>query len=776
MAIFSICFALGVLVFHQLAWLPGWYWFGAFAGVCGLLWRLRRLRPVAVAVLGFVWSHAYALVTLPPYLPDSVETASDLLVRGHIVSLPQQSNGVTRLVFDATTLEFDDQKVQGRWRFRLSWREPPSLRPGDGWRLPVRLRRVHGYASPGAWDYEGWLYWQGIRYRGYVQGKSATAVLDANPCCRLTRLRGALRSAIDSLAISEFSRGVIRAITIGDGSGLSKESKALLRASGTSHLMAISGLHVGLLAGLGLLVVGGFWARLPVLCRRVPARVAGAVAGLSLAVPYSLLAGMGLPTQRALIMLLVFAVAICSRRHQTTMNALALAAFLVLAWHPPSVLSAGFWLSFVAVAAILAAIRLAQAKPVWVRAVLVQLSISLALWPVLMNFGMLPSPAAPLVNLILVPLFGFVIVPLGLLLVLLLALLPNAAHWLAWPLGSLLDGMYQSLELLVGLLPMPGLVTVAPGVPSLLLLVAAVGLLLVPPGVPLRWLGIPVFGILFLPPAPRLVPGEFELHLLDVGQGLGSVIETRHHTLVFDTGPEYRSGFSTAAAVIHPFLRRRGRNRIDRLILSHGDKDHAGGVEYLRTSLDVVQIQSGEPARIGAGVTQCVAGERWQWDGVDFEFLHPPADSRLSGNDASCVLRISNVAGSVLFTGDIGRGVEAKLVLDQAEKLHSRLVVAAHHGSRSSSDDLFVATTMPDYVLFASGWKNRYGFPAPEVAARWREAGAQALNTSHNGSIGLRFRADGTLSAPDLHRVANKRFWRHDGGLAQPGLEVSSGD
>ena len=775
MALFSICFVLGVLAFHQLAWLPGWPWACVVAGSCALLWRLRRLWPVAVILLGFVWSHVYALLTFPPYLPGIGETASDLIVRGRIVSLAQQSNGIARFVFEADSIEGDGQTLDGAWRLRLSWRDPPPIGAGDVWRLPVRLRMVHGYASPGAWDYEGWLYWQGIRYRGYVQYDATPMRLDSDVCCRLTRLRGELRSAIESLTVSKFARGVIRAITIGDGSGLSSETKALLRATGTSHLMAISGLHVGLLAGLGLLAIGGLWSRLPILCRRVPARVAGAVAGLSLAVPYSLLAGMGLPTQRALIMLSVFAGAMWLRRGQAILNALALAAILVLAWHPPSVLSAGFWLSFVAVAAILAAIQLGRGRPVWFRAVLVQLSISLALWPVLTIFGMPASATAPLFNLLLVPLFGFVVVPLSLLVVLFLLLSPDVAHWLAWPLGALLDGMHQSLASAVEL-SLPELVSVMPGMPPLLLLLTAVCLLLMPRGVPLRWLAIPVLGIVCLPPAPRLAPGEFELHLLDVGQGLGSVIETRRHTLVFDTGPEYPSGFSTAAAVIHPFLRKLGSGRIDRLILSHGDKDHAGGVEYLRSTLEVVRMQSGEPGRIGTGVTRCVAGERWQWDGVDFEFLHPPAESRLSGNDASCVLRISNTAGSVLFTGDIGRGVEKRLVRDRAAELRSRLVVAAHHGSRSSSDSLFVAASMPDYVLFASGWDNRYGFPAPEVVARWREAGALALNTSVTGSISLRFRADGTLSAPNLHRLANKRFWQHGSGLAQPGHAVSSGD
>jgi competence protein ComEC len=292
----------------------------------------------------------------------------------------------------------------------------------------------------------------------------------------------------------------------------------------------------------------------------------------------------------------------------------------------------------------------------------------------------------------------------------------------------------------------------------------------------LRWLALPMLGLLWLPRAAHLSPGEFEVHLLDVGQGLGTVVETRRHTLVFDTGPEYPSGFSAAAAVIRPFLASRGRSKIDRLILSHGDKDHAGGVADMLSTLAVQKVQSGEPERVGHAAERCVAGERWRWDGVDFEFLHPLAEAELSGNDASCVLRISNSAGSVLFTGDIGTGVERLLVRRMPEKLESKAVVAPHHGSRSSSSAQFVAATAPVYVLYSTGWANRYRFPAPQVAARWRAAGALALDTAPMGTIGLRFAADGTISGPTAHRLGNKRFWWHDSGLAEPMHAVSSDD
>ena len=771
---FSILFTLGVLAFHQLARLPDWYWLAAETALLIPLLALRPLRVVVALMLGFVWSHAYALITAPPYLPNDGQVLN-LTVEGRVVSLVNRPHGMARFIFEANTIEGRGDPLRGSWRFRLSWRDPPILGPGEAWRLPIRLRAVHGYASPGAWDYEGWLYWQGVRYKGYVPNGREAQRLPESPCCWLTRLRAVASAGIDSVGTSAFARGVMRAITVGDQSGLPAESKALFRVTGTSHLMAISGLHIGLLAGLGLFTVSWVWRRVPLLCARQPAHLAGAIAGLTLAGLYAALAGMGLPTQRALIMLSVFAIGTVLRRDHDTLHALAAAAVSVLLWHPPSIVSAGFWLSFGAVLAILASLQWTRGKSTWRRTIHVQLTITLALWPILMAFGMPASGVAPLVNLILVPVFGFLVVPLSLLGIVLLAFAPVAGHWLLSQVGELLGGVHAGLAL-VAELPLPELAASGLGTPESLLLLAAVGLVLSPPGFPLRPLALLLMGVLWMPRVLHLSPGEFEVHLLDVGQGLSTIVETRHHTLVFDTGPEYPSGFSTASAVVQPFLAGRGRHRIDRLILSHGDKDHAGGVNHLLSNFEVLMVQSGEPERLGRGAGRCKAGEKWWWDGVVFEFLHPVAEPRLSGNDASCVLRVSNSAGSILFTGDIGTRVEKRLARRLPEKLKSRAVVAPHHGSHSSSGKDFVAASDPDYVLYATGWANRYGFPAAEVAQRWLDAGAVALDTAVLGTIGLRFSANGTISVPTAARLDDKRFWWHDGGLAQPAHAVSSTD
>ena len=774
----AMLFGLGVLVFHQLARLPGGHWLAAELALLPVLLFVVRSPGAAALLLGFAWSHAYALATLPATFADD-DRVMRLVATGRVVSLPELSRNPTRFVFLAetieTTAEGSDPPLAGRWRLHLSWRDPPALATGDVWRLPLRLRRAHGFATPGAWDYEGWLYWQGIRYTGYVSTDSEPQRLATAACCALTRLRGGLSAAIDTAPISAFARGVIRAVTVGDRSGLSRDAQDLFRATGTSHLMAISGLHVGLVGGLGLVGISALWRRLPRLCARLPAPVAGAVAGLFLAACYAALAGFALPTQRAMIMLAVLALGLLARRASSPLHALALAMVCVLVWHPPSVVAAGFWLSFGAVLAILATLHLAGAAAAWRKALLVQLVLSLALWPVLNAFGLPTSGVAPLANLVLVPLFGLIIVPMSLLGAVLSGTLPGVANGVFSVVGGLLDlGRFGLAQLAL----LPWSITSPSGQDAAVItgFVVAIGLALAPPGFPARWLALPLLLVAWLPRQPGLAEGEFELHLLDVGQGLGTVVATRRHTLVFDTGPQFQSGFSTAQAVVAPFLATRGRRRIDRLILSHGDQDHAGGVRYLLDTLDVATVISGEPGRIDVASTPCVAGQQWEWDGVAFEFLHPGAADRFAGNDASCVLRISTDTDVLLLTGDIEQRVEQLLTARNPERLRSSLVVAPHHGSRSSSSAPFVEATRPAFVLYAAGWANRYGFPADAVTRRWRDAGATGLSTATMGTISFVFHADGKISGPTSHRRAAARFWSHTGGSADAAHAVSSAD
>ncbi len=773
MVLFAFFFGAGVLVFHQLPGLPHTAWLSVGPIIAFFVSRVSwRLIPLGL-LAGLWWSHGYAVLNKPADLPVA-EPVVRAWVEGDVANLPQHRSHATRFVLQAQRLTIGDVDYHGDWRFRLSWRDAPEVRPGQRWLLPVRLRAAHGYASPGSWDYEGWLYHQGIRYTGYVSGDGEALPLTDLSCCGVDRARASISSAIAGIDASAFALGVMRALTVADRSGLSTDTRALFRNTGTSHLMAVSGLHIGLVAGLAMLIVTMFWRLVPTLCNRIPARIAGAVVGMLAATFYGVLAGMGLPTQRALIMLCVFATALILRRRIAPFKVLAVALMCVLLWHPPSIIDAGLWLSFGAVLVILTAATWQRGMGKVRQAIGTQLAITIGLWPILVAFGLPVSAVAVVVNLLVVPLFGLLIVPGSLLGTVVLWVHAEAGGVLLVLLARLLDGVHWGLvrfEDLATVLPMGGSADVF----AIAAAAFAVVIWLQPPGWPLRWVAIPLFGLVWLPRAPALAIGDFQFDLLDVGQGLSAVVSTRNHCLVFDTGVAYPSGFSTANAVVIPFLRTNGRSRIDRLILSHGDRDHAGGVEHLKDQLVVGEIVSGEPGRV-PGARACVAGQAWHWDGVHFEILHPASSGTWSGNNASCVLRVSNAAGSVLLSGDIEASVERRLVSAMGSRLRSDLVVAPHHGSASSSTQAFIAATDPRFVLYPAGWANRYGFPADEVVRRWYEADVTGLNTAQLGSIGFRFGVDGRIIGPSAHRRENRRYWWHDAGSVDAVHAVSSVD
>ena len=768
-----LLFGFGIWVFYQMPILPGWaILFAEAVSLAGLAYP-RRLRRYLIPGLGFVWAHGYALLAAPPVIPGMEGTRS-LLVRGEVVSLVQRNGAMSRFLLRVSRVQDETTVRQGEWQLRLSWRDAPDVRPGDPLHLSVRIKHAHGYSSPGAWDYEGWLYRQGVRYTGYVLHELDDNAL-IETCCAVNRLRDAISGRVDRLPMSSFARGVIRAIAVGDKSGLTASARDLFSDTGTSHLMAISGLHIGLVAGIGFVGFARLWRQVPRLAERVPAQVAGALLGVAAGGAYAVLAGMSLPTQRALIMLSIVAVGMVGRVHGQPASVLALAAGAVLLWNPMSVTDAGFWLSFGAVAAILAVAARGSHEKRWQLAVRLQLAVNLGLWPLLLAFGLPVASVAPLANLVLVPLFGAVVVPVALIGISVQAVLPVAGDWILLNVGRLLDAVEGGLTWLQDL-PWPLLLPGEQGWAIATLSVAAVVLSLAPRGFPLRWFALPLLIAVFLPFQPQLEQGAFNVHVLDVGQGLSVVVETRSHVLVFDTGPAFPSGFSTASAVIKPFLDHRRRRVVDLLVLSHGDNDHAGGARRLESAVDVRQLQSGEPNKYAPHASACVAGEQWRWDGVAFEYLHPVAGGTERGNNASCVLRVAGPGGSVLLTGDIESAVERRLVDEVAERLRSNIVIAPHHGSRTSSSEAFIGATRPDYVVYTTGWANRYGFPAPQVDLRWSDAQARRLDTATTGTLSFWVGTEPGIGPPVCHRMHHRRFWWHNSGSADACHAVLSSD
>jgi len=248
--------------------------------------------------------------------------------------------------------------------------------------------------------------------------------------------------------------------------------------------------------------------------------------------------------------------------------------------------------------------------------------------------------------------------------------------------------------------------------------------------------------------------------VLDVGQGMSVVVRTAGHALLYDAGPRTYGGFDAGRSVVLPYLRGEGLDRLDRLVLSNGDADHAGGLAAVLAGVRVGEVQSGEAARVDAArVRPCEAGERWDWDGVTFRTLHPPAGGGWAGNDASCVLRIDNGRHSLLLTGDIERAGERRLVAGQGARLDSDLVVVPHHGSATSSSAPLVEAVRPVYAVVSAGHGNRFGFPRGEVVERWRAAGAKVLNTAQAGAIRFTLSPSAGLTGPELARERLSRHW-----------------
>jgi competence protein ComEC len=297
------------------------------------------------------------------------------------------------------------------------------------------------------------------------------------------------------------------------------------------------------------------------------------------------------------------------------------------------------------------------------------------------------------------------------------------------------------------------------------IIVAMIGaaVLVIAPAHRARWIGLMGFiPLFFWPFGDRLQSGEVSVAMLDVGQGLAVVVRTRSHTLVYDTGPRFSTQFDTGSAVIAPYLRYSGVPFIDRLVVSHGDNDHIGGAESLIREIPVHQITTSVPARL-AGYSQivhkCWSGQRWDWDGVHFEMLSPPESRTIRGNNGSCVLHIEGRYGSVLLPGDIEREQEAWLIEQYGKGLAAQLLVAPHHGSRTSSSMDFVQSIRPRLTLFPVGYLNRYHHPDDRVVQRYQETGSDILLTPATGAVRVTF----TKSGRSVHvwREENRRFWFH---------------
>lgn len=788
MVLLALAFVAGAFGLQQLPYLPAPYWVAVLLPLLlvTLLRRdhfLGRIHLVLFAFgAGFFWAALHAHIRLADELPHQLE-GRDLQLIGVVASMPQQQERGERFEFDVEQVLTAGAQVPDH--VSLSWyaehasssnQNVTRFHAGERWQLTVRLKRPHGTLNPHGFDFEAWALENNIRATGYVRKEMSNRLVDAlvpSPGYLVEAAREKIRQRMQTVLAQQRYGGILQALAIGNEAAISQPDWQTFLHTGTNHLMSISGLHITMLAGLGFSLVHVLWCRSEKLALALPARKAATLAGVLIALAYALIAGFSVPAQRTFFMLLVIALALWSGRNVSIARTLALALLVVVVLDPWAVLAPGFWLSFGAVAMIAYALGGRLQRPHWLReAVQVQWAVSLGLVPLLLVLFHQVSIISPIANAIAIPLVSLVVVPLTLA----GSLLP-----LSWLLALAHEVMAMCMAGLQWLaaLPLSTWQQHAPPVWTLPLALVGVCWILLPRGFPMRWLGlIALMPMLFLRPVP-LANGTMQATILDVGQGLAVVVQTAAHTLVYDTGPRYSTQSDSGARIVVPFLRGAGVRRVDAMVVSHHDNDHAGGMASVLAQIPVEQVVSSfldeSLGMAKAKHTSCVAGQSWTWDGVRFDMLHPAAGSyqkRIKDNDRSCVLRVSTRYGSLLLPGDIERRAERDLVRGMQISASDVLVVP-HHGSKTSSTAEFIEQVRPQIAIFTVGYRNRFGHPKPSIVERYQHAGSQLYRTDRDGALLLDIDDTGTV-AVRRWRAEARRYW-HDASPDAAGLLAEIG-
>jgi len=820
MPLILLLFSTGVIAVSFFSYLPPLLFLLALVPLVAMCWRWSVLRYVLALASGLAWGIYSGHGVLALQLDDDL-VGKDLIVTGQIQGLPEQDE--RRLRFDlrvksvATSSGQSISSSQLPPKIQLSWYQYqrsgtanalPQLAVGDTWQMRLRLKRSRGFVNPAGFDYQAWLLRQGIGATGYVLDHRNNQKLSNEQYWSfddwINQQRYTLQQWIVARSDSD-ERGILVALLIGDSSLVEKAQWTRMQQTGTSHLIAISGLHVGFLA------IFGFYAGLllgksvQLIWHRCPALVIAWWSAILCAAFYSALAGFNIPTVRTLIMLVIFYCACIWRRSVRVSDIFCFALALVVIIDPLAALDMGFWLSFGAVAMLLIyfsgrMIPKKVAEP-WPGFTAANMLYGFARSQWVMFIGMLIplsvlvnniSLVAPVANAVAIPLITFFVVPLLLISASTRDLSASLSDFLlgcsAWVM-EVVKVFLEYLLLLGGSWSSP-IVAFSPALTILI----AVGclILLLPKGLFPRVLGWSAIGLgmgLCFFTAPPGQP-DLKLTVLDVGQGTAVVIQVGDKTLIYDTGPKYTDSFDAGSGIVAPYLFSQGIIYVDKLIVSHGDMDHAGGLAGLVGKISVGDILAGQPEKImqmetaiqtevtaqtkaasqiksatetktttqDINAQNCHSATSWNWQSVSFKFLQFPKLKGAIANNHSCVLLIEYAGQTILLPGDIEVSVENQLLRAQQLPEKITLVLAAHHGSKTSSGAQFVNATAPDIVVYSAGYRSQHGHPHKDVRKRFQITGSREINTAESGAIVFSW-SEGQMRSVQEYRHSHKRYW-----------------
>lgn len=645
-----------------------------------------------------------------------------LTVQGTISSIPVQHEHSISFVFNSNI-----------GRIKLSWfHSHQHLLLGQHWQLGVRLKPPHGYRNPGGFDFERYLLSQHIRAVGYVDAKGANKKLARTHSLR-AQLLSTMQQRYANDEVNKNALDIILAVSLGASSLLTPEHRALFQQTGTSHLMAISGLHVGMVAMLMFMLASGVGRCYPSIFKHIAKQQIASIAAIAAAFSYSLLAGFSVSTQRSLIMLSVYFLTQYFFIKRSSSVALGLALVVCLIIDPLAIYATSFWLSFGAVFVLLFSLSARLGTPLWYQSwTQAQWVCSLGLIPLTAWYFHGISFTSIISNIIAIPVVSFIVVPSSLLALitikftvfsqLCVTVAAQTLHWLLLFLhycavGYCYYALHNPWELICASI--------------------AALLLLLPNGLRVKHLAVVMLLPLLMPLKKSIIPGHFSLTVLDVGQGLACVVRTTNHTVLFDTGPRFEQ-FDSGRQIVVPYCQFVGIKKFDTIVVSHADNDHSGGLGAIVRMMrhggvytsDIEALQ----AQVKLPLMQCDKHVHWQYDGVQFAFENDASQHFRKDNDNSCVLKITGLSKSTLLTGDIEKRAEKTLL---ARNIQSDVVVVPHHGSRTSSSAEFINAVHPKTAVFSYGFLNRFHHPNDQVVRRYQQAGARVINTVRQGAITL---------------------------------------